>query len=60
MEDIRTGKAEIDNETRVKNLYQGKGYGPDEALFRSLSRQFLRDEIEAGRIESYTHVFIML
>ncbi len=40
----------IDNETRVRNLYQGKGYGPDEALFRSLSRQFLRDEIEAGRI----------
>ena len=50
MEDIRTGKADIDNKTRVKNLYQGKGYGPDEALFRSLSRQFLRDEIEAGRI----------
>ena len=43
-------KAKIDNETRVRNLYQGKGYGPDEALFRSLSRQFLRDEIEAGRI----------
>ena len=41
MEDIRTGRAEIDNETRVRNLYQGKGYGPDEALFRSLSRQFL-------------------
>ena len=50
MEDIRTGKAEIDNKTRIKNLYQGKGYGPDEALFRSLSRQFLKDEIEAGRI----------
>ena len=46
MEDIKTGKADIDNKTRVKNLYQGKGYGPNEALFRSLSRQFLRDEIE--------------
>jgi hypothetical protein len=50
MEDLKSGKAKIDNETRVKNLYQGKGYGPDEALFRSLSRQFLKDEIEAGRI----------
>ena len=50
MEDLKFGKPKIDNETRVRNLYQGKGYGPDEALFRSLSRQFLRDEIEAGRI----------
>ena len=50
IDDIRSGRAQIDNETRVRNLYQGKGYGPDEALFRSLSRQFLRDEIEAGRI----------
>jgi hypothetical protein len=50
IDDIRSGRAQIDNETRVRNLYQGKGYGPDEALFRSLSRSFLRDEIEAGRI----------
>lgn len=50
IDDIRSGRAQIDNETRIKNLYQGKGYGPDEALFRSLSRQFLKDEIEAGRI----------
>ena len=50
IDNIRSGRAQIDNETRVRNLYQGKGYGPDEALFRSLSRQFLRDEIEAGRI----------
>ena len=50
MEDLKSGKPKIDNETRIKNLYQGKGYGPDEALFRSLSRQFLKDEIEAGRI----------
>ena len=50
MENLKSGKPKIDNETRIKNLYQGKGYGPDEALFRSLSRQFLKDEIEAGRI----------
>ena len=50
IDNIRSGRAQIDNETRVRNLYQGKGYGPDEALFRSLSRQFLKDEIEAGRI----------
>ena len=57
MEDIKTGKADIDNKTRVKNLYQGKGYGPNEALFRSLSRQFLRDEIEAGRIETTQAIY---
>ena len=54
---IRSGRAQIDNETRVRNLYQGKGYGPDEALFRSLSRSFLRDEIEAGRIETTQAIY---
>jgi hypothetical protein len=57
MEDIKTGKADIDNKTRIKNLYQGKGYGPDEALFRSLTRQFLKDEIEAGRIETTQAIY---
>ena len=57
MENLKSGKPKIDNETRVKNLYQGKGYGPDEALFRSLSRQFLRDEIEAGRIETTQAIY---
>ena len=57
IDDIRSGRAQIDNETRVRNLYQGKGYGPDEALFRSLSRQFLRDEIEAGRIETTQAIY---
>jgi len=57
MEDIRTGRAEVDNQTRVKNLYQGKGYGPNEALFRSLSRQFLKDEIEAGRIQVTPRIY---
>ena len=62
MEDIRSGQVakvekEIDNKTRVKNLYQGKGYGPDEALNRSLTRQFLRDEIESGRIETTQAIY---
>ena len=57
IDDIRSGRAQIDNETRVRNLYQGKGYGPDEALFRSLSRQFLKDEIEAGRIETTQAIY---
>jgi hypothetical protein len=54
IEDIQSGakakKDKIDNDARVKNLYQGKGYGPNEAIFRALTRQFLRDEIEAGTI----------
>ena len=54
IEDIQSGakakKDKIDNDARVKNLYQGKGYGPNEGIFRALTRQFLRDEIEAGTI----------
>ena len=57
IKDVKSGKAEIDNETRVKNLYQGKGYGPNEALNRSLTRQFLRDEIESGRIETTQAIY---
>jgi len=57
IKDVKTGKAEIGNETRVKNLYQGKGYGPNEALNRSLTRQFLRDEIESGRIETTQAIY---
>tara|TARA_A100001011_G_scaffold137251_2_gene144742 strand:- start:2425 stop:3906 length:1482 start_codon:yes stop_codon:yes gene_type:complete len=52
--DIQSGakakKDKIDNDARIKNLYQGRGYGPNEAIFRTLTRQFLRDEIEAGTI----------
>jgi len=39
-----------DPKDRVKNLYQGKGYEQNEAINRSLTRQFLADEIEAGII----------
>jgi len=39
-----------DPKDRVKNLYQGKGYAQNEAINRSLARQFLADEIEAGII----------
>ena len=57
IEDIRSGKTKIDNETRVKNLYQGKGYGPNEAMYRSLTRQFLRDEIESGTISVQPRIY---
>jgi hypothetical protein len=51
MDDITTGKAEKDRMSLVKRKYQSKGYGPDEGIYRTLTRQFLADEIEAGRIE---------
>ena len=35
---------------RVKNLYQGKGYAQNEGINRTLTRQFLKDEIEAKNI----------
>ena len=57
IEDMKSGKAKANNETRVKNLYQGKGYGPDEAMYRSLTRQFLKDEIEAGTISVRPRIY---
>ena len=57
MEDIRSGKAERDRQTLVKRKYQGKGYGPSEGIYRTLARQFLRDEIESGRIETTPAIY---
>ena len=50
MEDIKSGKTERDRQAIVKRKYAGKGYGPSEGIYRTLARQFLKDEIEAGRI----------
>ena len=57
MEDIKTGKAEKDRMAIVKRKYQGRGYGPSEGIYRTLARQFLRDEIEAGRIETTPAIY---
>ena len=57
MEDIKSGKADTDRKALVKRKYQGKGYGPNEGIFRTLTRQFLRDEIEAGRIETTQNIY---
>tara|TARA_Y100001973_G_scaffold24651_1_gene36801 strand:+ start:6 stop:1676 length:1671 start_codon:yes stop_codon:yes gene_type:complete len=57
MEDIRSGKAEKDRMAIVKRKYQGKGYGPSEGIYRTLARQFLRDEIESGRIETTPSIY---
>ena len=57
MEDIKSGKTERDRQAIVKRKYQGKGYGPDEGIYRTLTRQFLRDEIEAGRIKTTPNIY---
>jgi hypothetical protein len=57
MEDIRSGKAEKDRMSIVKRKYQGKGYGPSEGIYRTLARQFLKDEIESGRIETTQNIY---
>ena len=57
MEDIKSGKAEKDRMAIVKRKYQGKGYGPSEGIYRTLARQFLRDEIESGRIETTQSIY---
>jgi len=57
MEDIKSGKVEKDRQAIVKRKYQGKGYGPSEGIYRTLARQFLADEIEAGRIETTPAIY---
>jgi hypothetical protein len=57
MEDIRSGKTEKDRQAIVKRKYQGKGYGDDEGIYRTLARQFLADEIEAGRIKTTPAIY---
>jgi hypothetical protein len=57
IEDIRSGKSEKDRMAIVKRKYQSKGYGPNEGIFRSLTRQFLRDEIESGRVETTPGIY---
>jgi len=57
MEDIKSGKTEKDRQAIVKRKYQGKGYGPSEGIYRTLARQFLRDEIESGRIETTQSIY---
>lgn len=57
MEDIKSGKTERDRQAIVKRKYQGKGYGPSEGIYRTLARQFLKDEIEAGRIETTQNIY---
>jgi hypothetical protein len=57
VEDIRSGKSEKDRMAIVKRKYQSKGYGPNEGIFRSLTRQFLRDEIESGRVETTPGIY---
>ncbi len=57
MDDIKSGKAEKDRMSLVKRKYQSKGYGPNEGINRTLARQFLADEIEAGRIETTPAIY---
>ena len=57
MDEIRSGaKQEIERKDRLLK-FQGKGYGDDSPLYRTLARQFLRDEIEAGRIETSQRIY---
>ena len=57
IENIRSGKADDDRRAIVKQMYQGKGYGPNEGIYRTLSRQFLAEEVEAGRIETTPAIY---
>jgi hypothetical protein len=57
IEDIRSGAKQSREFKERKLKFQGKGYGDDSPLYRTLARQFLRDEIEAGRIETSQRIY---
>ena len=57
IEDIRSGAKQAREFKERKLKFQGKGYGDDSPLYRTLARQFLRDEIEAGRIETSQRIY---
>jgi len=57
MKDIESGQVAKVEKNIAKQKYQGKGYGPNEGINRTLSRQFLADEIEAGRIETTPAIY---
>ena len=54
---IKSGKKQDMERDQRKLKFQGKGYGPSEGMYRTLVRQFLRDEIEAGRIETIPSIY---
>jgi hypothetical protein len=55
--EIKSGKKQDMEREQSKLKFQGKGYGEDSPIYRSLARQFLRDEIEAGRIETSQQIY---
>ena len=55
--EIKSGKKQDMERDQRKLKFQGKGYGEDSPIYRSLARQFLRDEIEAGRIETSQRIY---
>ena len=55
--EIKSGKKQDMERDQRKLKFQGKGYGEDSPIYRSLARQFLRDEIEAGRIETSQQIY---
>ena len=57
MNEIKSGKKQDMERDQRKLKFQGKGYGEDSPIYRSLARQFLRDEIEAGRIETSQRIY---
>ena len=57
VEDVRSGAKATRQKEQGKLKFQGKGYGEDSPLYRTLARQFLRDEIESGRIETTPSIY---
>ena len=51
MEDIRSGKKAERERAEARLKFQGKGYGNNSPLYRTLARQFLVEQGSAGKID---------
>ena len=51
MEDIRSGRKQSRQMKEARLKFQGKGYGGNEPLYRTLARQFLVEQGNAGKID---------
>ena len=56
-EPYNKANAETIRKNNILNKYDGKGYGPNEAQYRTIARNFLIAEQKAGRIEMPTNIY---
>ena len=57
IDEYSKSKSELRIKNNTVNKYDSKGYGPNESVFRTITRNFLTAEQKAGRIEMPTNIY---